>query len=106
MDSKAKISSMAVLVDQYTKRLKKYLKTGTGKPDPQLLIDRCAKKARKRELQIQLNMTTLLALYGREQSQKAQKALKNEKFLEKSKQKFFDKLKKSSEASRTPLPST
>jgi hypothetical protein len=99
MDSKAKSSNISVLVDQYTRRLKKYLKTGKGKPDPQSFMNRHAKKTRKHELQIQLTMTTLLTLYGREQSQKAQKALKNGDFLEKSKQKFFDNLKKSSGAS-------
>lgn len=99
MVSKAKSGNMAVLVDRYTTRLKKYLKTGKGKPDPQSFIERYIKKTSKKELLIQLNMTTLLTLYGMEQNQETKKALKKGDFLKKSKQKFFDNLKKSSRVS-------
>jgi hypothetical protein len=75
MDSKtkAKGNTMAVLVDQYTRRLKKYLKTGKGKPDPNLFMDKYAKKTNRRELQLHLNMTTLLAISGTELNREAQK---------------------------------
>jgi hypothetical protein len=98
--------SIPVLVNQYTTRLKKYLETGAGMPDPQSFIEIYAKKALKSELQMHLNLNTLLLHYGREQKEKALKALKKGNFLEKSKQRFFDKLKKSSGTQRTPLPST
>lgn len=76
MDSKAKSGNMAVLVDQYTRRLKKYLKTGKGRPDPNLFMDKYAKKANRRELRLHLNMTTLLAMCGADLRREAQKALK------------------------------
>lgn len=97
--SKAKSSSMVILVDQYTRQLKKYLETGKTVPNPQSFMDRYTKKSRKSELRAQLNITTLLALFGYEQHQKALKALKKGNFLEKSRKRFFDKLKKSNGAS-------
>jgi hypothetical protein len=97
MDSKVKSGGIPVLVDRYTAGMKEFVRTGKGKPDPQSFMDKCP-KGQKDELQFQLNMTTLLTLYGREQYQQAQKTLKKGNFLEKSRQRFFDKLKKSSGA--------
>jgi hypothetical protein len=76
MGSIAKSSNLTVLVDRYTKRLKNYLKTGKGKPDPNLFMNKYATKANRRELQLHLNMTTLLVMYGADLRREAQKALK------------------------------
>lgn len=76
---RAKSGSIIMLVNQYTEMLKNYLETGKKKPLPQFFMDRYAKKTGKDELRAQLNISTLLSLYGREQRLKTQKALKNNK---------------------------
>lgn len=95
ISSKAKSGSMIALVKDYTKSLKKYLETGREKPNPQLFMDRYTKKSHENDLRIQLNMTTLLTLYGRKECQLAEKGLEKGDFLEKAKQRLFDKIKKS-----------
>jgi hypothetical protein len=80
MNSKSKSGRIAVLVDQYTRRLKKYLKTGKGKPDPNSFLDKCTKKTDRRELRLHLNMTTLLTIYGAGLHREVQKTFKKRAF--------------------------
>ena len=95
MDSKAKSGSMGVLVEQYTKRLEKYLKTGKGKPDQQKFLKRFKRRGKEGEFKTQINIATLLTMQGLAMQKRAEKLIKSTKRIKKAKQEFLKSLKKS-----------
>jgi hypothetical protein len=97
IELKPKSSSIIMLVNQYTEKLKKHLETGKNKPNPQFFMEKYTERNKKDELRGQLNMTTLLTLYGREQQQKIEKILENSSFIKASKRKFIKNIKKAVE---------
>ena len=93
-DSKHKSDHIINLTQDYTKKLKNHLKTGKSVPNPDKFMSKCANNSQKKVLREQLNTTTVLAFWGRSEYQKAKTALEKDNFLEKSKQRFLDKIKR------------